>query len=114
MLWVGGGNTSNDLLNPTDMLSGEETGPRYPGMGRLISRAQVAKVVKKLLGCRVPGVDKIHPELLKALNVLGLTRLCNVAWISGALSLERQTGGSHSSASLARSTQGYWGEVSTR
>ena len=35
-----------DLLNSTDMPSGEEAGPRDPGMGSFISGAKVAKVVK--------------------------------------------------------------------
>lgn len=30
-------------------------------------------MVKKLIGCRAPGVDEIRPEFPKALDVLGLT-----------------------------------------
>ncbi|TWW60624.1 R2 Retrovirus-related Pol polyprotein from type I retrotransposable element [Takifugu flavidus] len=42
-----------------------------------------------------PGVDEIRPESLKALDVVGLlwlTRLCNIAWTSGAVPLDWQTG----------------------
>ncbi|TWW64119.1 R2DM Retrovirus-related Pol polyprotein from type II retrotransposable element [Takifugu flavidus] len=56
-----------DLLNPTNTPSSEEA----------------------------PGVDEIRPESLKALDVVGLswlTRLCNIAWTSGAVPLDWQTG----------------------
>ncbi|TWW61046.1 hypothetical protein D4764_05G0011360 [Takifugu flavidus] len=56
-----------DLLNPTNTPSSEEA----------------------------PGVDEIHPEFLKALDVVGqswLTRLRNIAWTSGAVPLDWQTG----------------------
>ena len=71
-----------DLINPTNTPSGEKAGPMDPGMGSLILEAEVANVVKKHLGGKAPGVDEICPELLKALEVIGLswlTRLCNVA-----------------------------------
>ena len=77
------------------MPSGEEAGPGDSGMGSLISGAKVTEVVKKLLAGRVPEVDEICPELLKALDVVGLlwlTRLCNIAWSSGAVPLDWQTG----------------------
>ncbi|TWW53255.1 hypothetical protein D4764_0018220 [Takifugu flavidus] len=64
-------------------------------MGSRISGAEVAEVVKKLLGGKAPGVDEIRPESLKALDVVGLswlTRLCNIAWTSGAVPLDWQTG----------------------
>ena len=35
-----------DLLDPTDMPSGEKAGSGDPGMGFLISRTEVAEVVK--------------------------------------------------------------------
>ena len=44
---------------------------------------------------RAPGVDEIRPEMLKALGVEGLswlTRLINIAWKSGAVLKEWQTG----------------------
>ncbi|TWW62340.1 hypothetical protein D4764_04G0009870 [Takifugu flavidus] len=71
-----------DLLNP-------------PGTGSRISGDEVAEVVKKLLGGKAPGVDEIPPEFLKALDVVGLswlTRVCNIAWTSGAVPLDWQTG----------------------
>ncbi|TWW53877.1 R2DM Retrovirus-related Pol polyprotein from type II retrotransposable element [Takifugu flavidus] len=84
-----------DLLNPTNTPSSEEVGPGDLEMGSHISGAEFAKVVKKLLGGKAPGVDEIHPEFLKALDVVGLswlTRLCNIAWTSGAVPLDWQTG----------------------
>ncbi|TWW80198.1 hypothetical protein D4764_01G0000130 [Takifugu flavidus] len=84
-----------DLLNPTNRPSSEEVGPGDLEMGSHISGAEVAEVVKKLLGGKAPGVDEIRPEFLKALDVVGLswlTRLCNIAWTSGAVPLDWQTG----------------------
>ncbi|TWW77032.1 R2DM Retrovirus-related Pol polyprotein from type II retrotransposable element [Takifugu flavidus] len=73
----------------------EEEGPGDLGTGSRISGAEVAEVVKKLLGGKAPGVDEIRPEYLKALDVVGLlwlTRLCNIAWTLGAVPLDWQTG----------------------
>ncbi|KAK0147792.1 Craniofacial development protein 2 [Merluccius polli] len=84
-----------DLLNPTDTLSGKEAGPGDSGVGSPISGAEVAEVARKLLGGRAPGVDEVRPEFLKALDVVGLswlTRLCSIAWTSGAVPLDWQTG----------------------
>ncbi|TWW77428.1 hypothetical protein D4764_12G0008180 [Takifugu flavidus] len=84
-----------DLLNPTNTPSSEEVGPGDLEMGSHISGAEVAEVVKKLLGGKAPGVDEIRPEFLKAPDVVGLswlTRLCNIAWTSGAVPLDWQTG----------------------
>ena len=52
--------------------------------GALISGAEVAEVVKKLLGGRA-RVDEVRPEFLKTLDVVGLswlTRLCTIALTS--------------------------------
>ncbi|TWW63998.1 hypothetical protein D4764_03G0010060 [Takifugu flavidus] len=49
-----------DLLNPTSMPSNEEAGPGDLGIGSHISGAEVAEVVKKLLGGKAPGVDEIR------------------------------------------------------
>ncbi|TWW77345.1 hypothetical protein D4764_12G0007350 [Takifugu flavidus] len=60
-----------------------------------ISGAEDAEVVKQLPGGGAPGVDEIRPGYLKALDVVGLswlTRLCNIAWTSGAVPLDWQTG----------------------
>ena len=84
-----------DLLNPTDTPSVGEAGSGDPGVGSCISGAEVTEVVKKLLGGRAPGVDEVRPEFLKALDVVGLsrlTRLCNIAWTSGTVPLDWQTG----------------------
>ena len=45
-----------DLLNPTDTRS-EEAESESSEMGTPISGAEVAEVVKKLLGGKAPGVD---------------------------------------------------------
>lgn len=48
-----------------------------------ITMAEVTAVVKRLPGGRVPGVDKIHSEMLEALDVVGqswLTCLFNVTY----------------------------------
>ncbi|TWW76582.1 hypothetical protein D4764_13G0012440 [Takifugu flavidus] len=58
-----------DLLNPTNTPSSEEVGPGDLGIGSHISGAEVAEVVKKLLGGKAPGVDEIRPQFLKALVV---------------------------------------------
>ncbi|TWW64289.1 hypothetical protein D4764_03G0012970 [Takifugu flavidus] len=84
-----------NLLNPTNAPPNEEVGPGDLGIGSRISGAEVAELVKKLLGGKVPGVDEIRPEFLKALDVVGLswlTRLCKIAWTSGAVPLDWQTG----------------------
>ncbi|TWW74534.1 hypothetical protein D4764_14G0005370, partial [Takifugu flavidus] len=83
-----------DLLNPTNALSSEEAGPGDLGTGSHISGAEVAKVVKKLLGGKALGVVEIRPEFLKALDVVGLswlTQLCNITRTSGAVLLDWQT-----------------------
>ncbi|KAK3550782.1 hypothetical protein QTP70_004917 [Hemibagrus guttatus] len=60
-----------------------------------ITQAEVTEVVQQLLGGKAPGVDEIHPEYLKSLDVVGLswlTRLCNIAWRSGTVPLDWMTG----------------------
>ena len=51
-----------------------------------ISLVEVAEVVKKLLSGKSPEVDEIRPEMLKALDIVGLswlTRLFNDTWRLG-------------------------------
>ncbi|PWA32443.1 hypothetical protein CCH79_00018789 [Gambusia affinis] len=84
-----------DLLNPTNMPSIEEAEPGDSGSGSPISGDEVAEVVKKLISGRAPAVDELHSGFLKALDVVGfcwLTQLCNIAWTSGAVPLDWQTG----------------------
>uniref|UniRef100_A0A3Q4APD5 Uncharacterized protein n=1 Tax=Mola mola TaxID=94237 RepID=A0A3Q4APD5_MOLML len=56
--------------------------PEDFGLGSPITGVEVAGAVKQLRSGSAPGVDEIRPELLKALDVVGLswlTRLCNIA-----------------------------------
>ncbi|XP_051941766.1 uncharacterized protein LOC127614473 [Hippocampus zosterae] len=84
-----------DLLNSTNTPSLEEAEPGDSEVGSPISVVEVTDVVKKLLGGKAPGVDEIRPEFLKALDVVGLswlTHLCNIAWSTGRVPLDWQTG----------------------
>ncbi len=48
-----------------------------------ISLPEVSEIAKKLLSSKVPGVDAICPEILKALDIVGLSWLTyffSVAW----------------------------------
>ena len=84
-----------DLLNPVVLSSVEEAEMADSGGGPPITRAEVSEAVRKLLGGKAPGVDEIRPEYLKSLDLQGLswlTRLCNIAWRSGTMPLEWQTG----------------------
>uniref|UniRef100_A0A3P9I175 Reverse transcriptase domain-containing protein n=1 Tax=Oryzias latipes TaxID=8090 RepID=A0A3P9I175_ORYLA len=84
-----------DLLNPTDTPSFEEAEGEDFGVGLSITRAEVTEVVNELLGGKAPGVDEVRPEHLKSLDAVGvswLTRLCSVAWRSGTVPLDWQTG----------------------
>ena len=73
-----------DLLNPTDLPSSKEAVPGNPGLKlpRWLKNSSVAL-----------GMEEIHPEILKALDVVGLpwlTRLCNVVW-TGVIPLNWKT-----------------------
>ncbi|KAF7648303.1 hypothetical protein LDENG_00159240 [Lucifuga dentata] len=65
------------------------------GGSETISLVEVTEVVKKLHSGKSSGVDEIRPEMLKSLDVVGLswlTCLCNIAWRSESVPLEWQTG----------------------
>ncbi|KAK3557320.1 hypothetical protein QTP70_026600, partial [Hemibagrus guttatus] len=69
--------------------------PRTQERDSFITQAEVTEVVQQLLGGKAPGVDEIHPEYLKSLDVVGLswlTRLCNIAWRSETVPLDWATG----------------------
>jgi len=71
----------------------EEAESEDSGKASPISLVEVAEV-KKLFRSKAPGVDEIGPEMLKALDIIGLswlTRLVNVAWRSGTVPVEWQT-----------------------
>ncbi|TWW56043.1 hypothetical protein D4764_08G0000300 [Takifugu flavidus] len=83
-----------ELLNPTNTYPQGGTESDDQEVDHPISGAEVAEVVKQLPGGRAPGADEIRPGYLKALDVVGLswlTRLCNIAWTSGAVPLDWQT-----------------------
>ena len=66
-----------------------------PGRLSAISLVEVTEVVKH--SGNAPGIDEIRAEMLKAIGVEGLpwlTRLFNIAWESGTVPKEWQTGGS--------------------
>ena len=57
--------------------------------------AEATEVVKEHSRGSALGVDKVLPELLMALDVVGLSwliRLCNIAWTSGTVLLKWHTG----------------------
>ena len=84
-----------ELLNLTNPPSMAEAELEDDGGSSLISLGEVTKVVKQLHSGKAPGVDEIHPEILKALGVEGLswlTCVINIAWKSGAVPKEWQTG----------------------
>ncbi|TWW78062.1 R2DM Retrovirus-related Pol polyprotein from type II retrotransposable element [Takifugu flavidus] len=84
-----------ELLNPTNTYPRGGTESDDQEVDHPISGAEVADVVKQLPGGGAPGADEICPGYLKALDVVGLswlTRLYNIAWTSGAVPLDWQTG----------------------
>ncbi|KAK3517717.1 hypothetical protein QTP70_016386 [Hemibagrus guttatus] len=84
-----------DLLNPTDTPSVEESEAGDSEVDSFITQAEVTEVVQQLLGGKALWVDEICPEYLKSLDVVGLswlTRICNIAWRSGTVPLDWATG----------------------
>ncbi|TWW64942.1 hypothetical protein D4764_22G0005890 [Takifugu flavidus] len=84
-----------ELLNPTNTYpqGGTESGDQE--VDHPISGADVAEVVEQLPGGGASGADEVRLGYLKALDVVGLswlTRLWNIAWTSGAVLLDWQTG----------------------
>ena len=63
--------------NPAGMSSTEETVSEDSGEDSSITLAEVAEVVKKLAG-KVPGMGEIRLEILKALDVVGLSWLTSL------------------------------------
>jgi len=64
-----------ELLNPTSTSSVKEAESDDSGVASPISLAEVAEVVKKLFSGKAPGVVEIRPEVLKALDIVGLSWL---------------------------------------
>lgn len=115
-----------ELLDPTNPPSRAEL--EDDGEPTSISLDEVAEVVKKLHSSKAPGIDEIHPKMLKTLGVRlsWVTRLLNIAWKSGPVPKEWQMGvvaplfkkgttgcgptigASHYSAYLGKSTPRCW------
>ena len=85
-----------DLLNPVNPSSTTKAELEVvDGGSPSISLEEVTVIVKHLHSGKAPGIDEIRPEMLKALGVEGLswmTRLFNIAWKSGTVPREWQTG----------------------
>uniref|UniRef100_A0A8C5A4J3 ribonuclease H n=1 Tax=Gadus morhua TaxID=8049 RepID=A0A8C5A4J3_GADMO len=84
-----------ELLNPNNTPSMLEAELEVDGVSSSISLVEVTEVVQHLCSGKAPGIDEIQPEMLKALGVEGLswlTRLFNIAWESGTVPKEWQTG----------------------
>jgi len=74
----GGGKNTEELLNPTSTSSEEEAESEESGEAPPISLAEVPEVFKKLFSGKMPGVNEICPEMLKALDIVGLCCLAKV------------------------------------
>ena len=83
-----------DLLNPTDTPSIVEAEAGDSEDDSFMTKAEVTQVVRKRLSGKAPGVDEIHPEYFRSLDVVWLswlTCLCSISWHSGTVPLDWQT-----------------------
>ena len=74
-----------ELLNLTNMSSEEDVEFEELGESSLISLAELSEVVKKVLSGKAPGLDEIHPEIVRSLDIVGvswLTLLLKAVWRS--------------------------------
>lgn len=60
------------------MLSDDE---RFPNFLHSVTLAEAVEVIKNLSGCRAPGMDKIHTEMLKGMDIVG----CHVEHVCSML-----------------------------
>lgn len=114
-----------ELLNPMVTRSTEEVMVGDSEVDSAITHAEVpgTQVVINLLGGSASGVDEMHPQYFKSLDVVGLSwlaRLGNITWHLGIVPREWQSnvvdtgrrfptiGGQHFSASRGRSQPEYW------
>lgn len=77
------------------MSSVEEAQLDDPWKSSFILLAEVSEVIKQLLSGKVPWADKIRPEMLKALDPEGLSRLTCLFIVtcrSGKVPMDWQTG----------------------
>ncbi|KAL7857954.1 hypothetical protein AOLI_G00180560 [Acnodon oligacanthus] len=87
--------SSEDIVGRWKEHFEELLNPEASGVSSSISLVEVTEVVGKLFSGKALGVDEIRPEMLKALDIVGLswlTHLCNIAWTSGTVPLDWQTG----------------------
>lgn len=71
-----------ELLNPMNLPSTIETELEDDGGSTSNSLKEVTQVVKQLSSYKAPGINGIHPEMLKALSFQGLSwmiHLFNIA-----------------------------------
>lgn len=76
------------LLNPANTSSSQQVAPKDSGEDSFISLEEITEIVKKLVSGKAPGVDEICPEMLKALDNVGLswlTFLCSFMWRCGTV-----------------------------
>ena len=99
--WATIGSRWRGPSDPTNTPSGEEAGPRDPGMGSLILGPEFAEVVKNSSVAGSRGWTRSARSSLRPWMLY-----CFVA--DTTLQHFPTIGGSHSAASLARSIQGYW------
>ncbi len=93
--WIWWKDHIEELLNPINTSSAEEAESENFQEDLTISLAEVAEVVKKIHSGKAAGVDRIYLEMLKVLDIVGLswqTCLFSVAWRLGTVPLEWQTG----------------------
>lgn len=67
---------------------------QHTGTGRPLAAALAVAQAKELLYIKAPGVEKIHPEIWKALDIVRLswlTHLFSTAWRSGTVPVWQQT-----------------------
>lgn len=68
-------NTSRTFLSPTSASSMEDAESRNLGLVRSLSGLRKSRKLKSYVAYGLLGVDEIHPEFLKALDVSGLSWL---------------------------------------
>ena len=82
-------------MNPVKASTRDTHKVTHLGEDEVFTAAEVATAVKGIKSGNDAGQDEIRPEMLKALTgeeILGLTRVCPVAWKFGKTPKDWQTG----------------------